>query len=78
MRGESMKGKSKKSIYSTTFGIDPIKLENGFNKKDRHGTLSNVFIIRLLITKSYSPQILPLIYKYFLLSRLSDLIFSPF
>ena len=23
MRGESMKGKSKKSTYSTTFGIDP-------------------------------------------------------
>ena len=26
MRGESMKDKSKKSTYSTTFGIDPIKL----------------------------------------------------
>ncbi len=25
MRGESMKGKSKKSTYSTTFGIDPSK-----------------------------------------------------
>ena len=25
MRGESMKGKSKKSTYSTTFGVDPIK-----------------------------------------------------
>ena len=24
MRGESMKGKSKKSTYSTTFGIDPL------------------------------------------------------
>ena len=24
MRGESMKGKSKNSTYSTTFGIDPI------------------------------------------------------
>ena len=24
MRGESMKGKSKKSTYSTTFGVDPI------------------------------------------------------
>ena len=24
MRGESMKGKSKKSTYSTTFGIDPF------------------------------------------------------
>ena len=23
MRGESMKGKSKKSTYSTTFGVDP-------------------------------------------------------
>ena len=27
MRGESMKGKSKKSTYSTTFGIDPIVLQ---------------------------------------------------
>ena len=25
MRGESMKGKSKKSTYSTTFGVDPSK-----------------------------------------------------
>ena len=25
MRGESMKGKSKKSTYSTTFGVDPNK-----------------------------------------------------
>ena len=25
MRGETMKDKSKKSTYSTTFGIDPIK-----------------------------------------------------
>ena len=24
MRGESMKGKSKKSTYSTTFGVDPL------------------------------------------------------
>ena len=24
MRGESMKDKSKKSTYSTTFGVDPI------------------------------------------------------
>ena len=24
MRGETMKGKSKKSTYSTTFGVDPI------------------------------------------------------
>ena len=25
MRGESMKDKSKKSTYSTTFGVDPLK-----------------------------------------------------
>ena len=25
MRGESMKDKSKKSTYSTTFGVDPTK-----------------------------------------------------
>ena len=28
MRGESMKDKSKKSTYSTTFGIDPKKPSN--------------------------------------------------
>ena len=28
MRGETMKDKSKKSTYSTTFGVDPIKLTN--------------------------------------------------
>ena len=30
MRGESMKGKSKKSTYSTTFGVDPcsVRMEN--------------------------------------------------
>ena len=30
MRGESMKGKSKKSTYSTTFGIDPKLLLHNF------------------------------------------------
>ena len=28
MRGESMKDKSKKSTYSTTFGVDPKKRGN--------------------------------------------------
>ena len=28
MRGETMKDKSKKSTYSTTFGIDPNNLHN--------------------------------------------------
>ena len=28
MRGESMKDKSKKSTYSTTFGVDPKKSAN--------------------------------------------------
>ena len=27
MRGESMKGKSKKSTYSTTFGVDPFGVD---------------------------------------------------
>ncbi len=31
MRGETMKGKSKKSTYSTTFGVDPF---SGGTKKD--------------------------------------------
>ena len=34
MRGESMKDKSKKSTYSTTFGVDP-----GFGTLDGNGTL---------------------------------------
>ena len=32
MRGESMKGKSKKSTYSTTFGVDPEIKKNQFLK----------------------------------------------
>ena len=30
MRGESMKDKSKKSTYSTTFGIDPISVKMNY------------------------------------------------
>ena len=30
MRGESMKGKSKKSTYSTTFGVDPVSAGEWF------------------------------------------------
>ena len=33
MRGESMKDKSKKSTYSTTFGIDPNKKNTAENLK---------------------------------------------
>ena len=33
MRGESMKDKSKKSTYSTTFGIDPRKLTYPLRKR---------------------------------------------
>ena len=35
MRGESMKGKSKKSTYSTTFGVDPKNngITEGFHRK---------------------------------------------
>ena len=29
MRGETMKDKSKKSTYSTTFGVDPKNLASG-------------------------------------------------
>ena len=41
MRGESMKGKSKKSTYSTTFGVDPCfnlainKLKSGYGKPQK-------------------------------------------
>ena len=37
MRGESMKGKSKKSTYSTTFGVDPISIG------ERTGSLVHAF-----------------------------------
>ena len=43
MRGESMKGKSKKSTYSTTFGVDPC-IKEGFLKK----SLFNFFNINRL------------------------------
>ncbi len=35
VRGESMKGKSKKSTYSTTFGIDPTYAGLGRNALPR-------------------------------------------
>ena len=37
MRGESMKDKSKKSTYSTTFGVDPDK-----SKKSTYSTTFGV------------------------------------
>ena len=43
MRGESMKGKSKKSTYSTTFGIDP----NIIQKNEPH-CLSGSFFIKMV------------------------------
>ena len=42
MRGESMKGKSKKSTYSTTFGVDPFDTPfSGGTKKRRLKTDAN-------------------------------------
>ena len=36
MRGKTMKDKSKKSTYSTTFGVDPIiAVKNGRAAEDR-------------------------------------------
>ena len=35
MRGESMKGKSKKSTYSTTFGIDPVNRRLPHSRKSK-------------------------------------------
>ena len=32
MRGETMKDKSKKSTYSTTFGVDPFFIVLSFSK----------------------------------------------
>ena len=40
MRGESMKGKSKKSTYSTTFGVDPSM--KGKSKKSTYSTTFGV------------------------------------
>ena len=45
MRGESMKGKSKKSTYSTTFGVDPNPdAKNGGTEGGKH--LANSAILR--------------------------------
>ena len=55
MRGESMKGKSKKSTYSTTFGVDPIfgfcisrgGRKNIIQKNEPH-CLSGSFFIKMV------------------------------
>ena len=44
MRGVSMKGKSKKSTYSTTFGIDPIEFASSAADAG-----SNIFIYLIFI-----------------------------
>ena len=46
MRGESMKGKSKKSTYSTTFGVDPFfsgafRYEGGIAHRQRNRVFRN-------------------------------------
>ena len=44
MRGESMKGKSKKSTYSTTFGVDPCRMRGESMKdKSKKSTYSTTF-----------------------------------
>ena len=44
MRGESMKGKSKKSTYSTTFGVDPRRMRGESMKdKSKKSTYSTTF-----------------------------------
>ena len=49
MRGESMKDKSKKSTYSTTFGIDPSRggRKNIIQKNEPH-CLSGSFFIKMV------------------------------
>ena len=50
MRGESMKDKSKKSTYSTTFGVDPCVAQKstysttfGIDPKSKKSTYSTTF-----------------------------------
>ena len=50
MRGESMKGKSKKSTYSTTFGIDPIMWSLPLTFM-----LASILIPRLLVAQKKTP-----------------------
>ena len=45
MRGESMKGKSKKSTYSTTFGIDPFSASRHNKRQIRN--LMQICLLRL-------------------------------
>ena len=51
MRGESMKGKSKKSTYSTTFGVDPSM--KGKSKKSTYSTTFGVDPLRQFKPSSY-------------------------
>ena len=50
MRGESMKGKSKKSTYSTTFGIDPYILSASIVSQLAYSDTKG----RILLVKSQS------------------------
>ena len=54
MRGESMKGKSKKSTYSTTFGVDPIRsIKNGDDEVRTHDPHNAIVVLFQL---SYVPE----------------------
>ena len=50
MRGESMKDKSKKSTYSTTFGIDPIR-HNTYCATNSAGVYNTVFLLNELFLR---------------------------
>ena len=60
MRGESMKDKSKKSTYSTTFGIDPYRM---FRKNGEWGGRTGMNSNRLLKCISYINFILIILFS---------------
>ena len=67
MRGESMKDKSKKSTYSTTFGVDPKKRASLFRKPRKIAYINIKVFADKLKLGSGSPKKLHLSMCYFLL-----------
>ena len=54
MRGESMKGKSKKSTYSTTFGVDPNN--RGLPQENETDTTNGLRLSKLRKLQIESPH----------------------
>ena len=53
MRGESMKGKSKKSTYSTTFGVDPYFKVCAYGK--RKPARGHLRVFKMVVRTGFEP-----------------------